>query len=92
MTLSLDDARISVHENTVAFVLEVPRSQIILLQVFFELYDGVGTVRTLEVDKGIVCVMTTPSLEEDCRSVLMGIREQVSWLPRPASEGIDLLK
>lgn len=91
MTLSLDDARMAVGDDTVAFLLEVPRSQIVLLQVFFELYDGVGTIRTLEVEKGIVCVMTSPSLENDCRSVLMGIREQVAWTPCPATEGIDLL-
>ena len=65
--------------NIIALYLEVPRSQVVLLQAYFELYDGVGTVRTLEGEKPVVCVLTTPGQLEDCLSALEAIRGQVQW-------------
>lgn len=72
---------VAIDENTVAFYLEVPRSHVVLLTVYFELYDGVGTVRTLDKEGAVVCVLTTPSQAQDCVNVLYAIREQVSWVP-----------
>lgn len=69
-----------VDPHAIALYLEVPRSQVVLLQAYFELYDGVGTVRTIEGDKPIVCVLTTPEQLEDCLGVLEAIREQVQWI------------
>ena len=76
----LANAAVQLDPDTVAYYLEVPRSHIVLLQTYFELYDGVGTVRTLEGDRAIVCVLTTPSMAKDCREVLEAIREQVAWV------------
>ncbi len=81
MTSSLDKAAVHINETTVAFYLEVPRSHVVLLQVYFELYDGVGTVRTLEGEPIVVCVLTTPSQLSDCVGVLNAAREHVSWVP-----------
>jgi hypothetical protein len=81
MSDSLADAGVELDSETVAFYLEVPRSHIVLLQTYFELYDGVGTVRTLEGERAIVCVLTTPSMAKDCRKVLAAIREHVHWVP-----------
>ena len=72
---------VPIDENTVAFYLEVPRSHVVLLTVYFELYDGVGTVRTLDKEGAVVSVLTTPSQQQDCINVLYAIREQVSWVP-----------
>jgi hypothetical protein len=72
---------VPIDANTVAFYLEVPRSHVVLLTVYFELYDGVGTVRTLEKEGAVVCVLTTPSLVQDCISVLNAIKEHVAWVP-----------
>ena len=69
----------SLDPGTIALYLEVPRSQVVLLQAYFELYDGVGTVRTLQGDDPVVCVLTTPGQFEDCVGVLGAIREQVQW-------------
>jgi hypothetical protein len=79
MSNLLADAGVQLDPNTVAYYLEIPRNQVVLLQTYFELYDGVGTVRTLEGDRAVVCVLTTPSMAKDCREVLEGIREQVTW-------------
>lgn len=84
MELSLEQAAVHIDADTVAFYLEVPRSHVVLLQVYFELYDGVGTVRTLDKESAVICVLTTPSLLNDCIGVLNAIREHVSWIPREA--------
>lgn len=72
---------VRIDDTTVAFYLEVPRSHVVLLTVYFELYDGVGTVRTLDKEGAVVCVLTTPSQQQDCINVLRAVREQVSWVP-----------
>ncbi|MEN9844922.1 MAG: hypothetical protein RIS36_69 [Pseudomonadota bacterium] len=72
---------VAIDADTVAFYLEVPRSHVVLLTVFFELYDGVGTVRTLDKEGAVVCVLTTPSHVQDCLGVLNAIREYVAWVP-----------
>jgi hypothetical protein len=81
MTGSLEKAAVHINDNTVAFYLEVPRSHVVLLQVYFELYDGVGTVRTLEGEPVTVCVLTSPSQLSDCIEVLNAVKGQVSWVP-----------
>jgi hypothetical protein len=68
-----------VDPQGVALYLEVPRSQVVLLQAYFELYDGVGTVRTLQGSAPIVCVLTTPPQLEDCIKVLDAVHEEVHW-------------
>ena len=81
MGVSLEQTAVHLDGDTVAFYLEVPRSHVVLLQVYFELYDGVGTVRTLDGEGAIVCVLTTPSLLQDCIGVLHAIQEHVAWVP-----------
>jgi len=76
---SLCESAVELDPALVAWYLEVPRPQIVLLQAYFELYDGVGTVRTLEGQDEVVTVLTTPSQKGDCIGVLNAIREQVSW-------------
>jgi hypothetical protein len=68
-----------IEPRSVAWYLEVPRSQVVLLQAYFELYDGVATVRTLQGDAPIVCVLTTPEQKNDCMGVLEAISEEVQW-------------
>lgn len=79
MTDPLLIAAREIDPHTVVFYLEVPRSQIVLLQTYFELYDGIGTVRTLETPRNVVSVFTTPGLKNDCIEMLNAIRENVAW-------------
>jgi len=78
-----------VDPETVAFYLQVPRSQVILIQAYFELYDGVGTVRTTQGEEPVVCVLTPKAQQEDCMSVLEAIRSQVHWEIAPPPTRAD---
>ncbi len=75
----LRDAAQLIDPSAVALYLEVPRSQVVLLQAYFELYDGVGTVRTLQGPGPIVCVLTTPEQLDACINVLEAVHEEVHW-------------
>ena len=70
---------LEIDEQTVALPLVVPGSQVVLLQAFFELYEGPGTVRTVDIRASLICIITTPSMVSDCIDVLEAIRSQVQW-------------
>ena len=70
-----------IDQETCAYYLQVPRDQIVLLQAYFELYEGLGLVRTLDVKASLVCVLTTPSLSGDCERALQAVRGQIPWQP-----------
>ncbi len=75
-------------EHAVALYLEVPRSLVVLFQAYFELYEGLGVVRTLDLRKNLVCVLTTNSLLPSCLSALESLRADIGWnsAPRPSKE------
>jgi DNA-binding response OmpR family regulator len=75
----LDSAATTLDPIAIAFYLRVPRSHVVLLQAYFELYDGVATVRTLQGSDQVVCVLTTQSQRQDCIQVLEAIRGEVHW-------------
>ncbi len=65
--------------HTLAIYLEVPGNKVVLLQGIFENYEGLATVRTLDIRKSLVCILTTRSVREDCMAALEGIKELVPW-------------
>lgn len=87
---TLRHSAVLVDPKTVAFYLHVPRSHVVLLQVFFELYDGVGTVRTTQAEERVVCVLTPKAQQEDCIGVLEAIRGEVHWEIAPPPNKDDL--
>jgi len=64
-------------EQTALLYLEVPGSKVVLLQAYFENYEGVGIVRTISIRHSLVCIMTTPSMENVCIAVLESIADLV---------------
>jgi hypothetical protein len=78
-TSELHNAATRLDSIAVAFYLRVPRSHVVLLQTYFELYDGVGTVRTLQGSDQIVSVLTTTTQAHDCIQVLEAVRGNVHW-------------
>lgn len=74
-------------EGSFALYLEVPGSKVVLLQAYFELYEGVGVVRTVDIRTSRVCIVTTKSLLQDCLTVLESIHEKTGWkFTKPPAE------
>ena len=89
--MTLDKMRTSavrLDPVTLAFYLRVPRNQVVLIQAYFELYDGVGTVRTFAGNEPVLCVMTTDGMLDYCIGALMALREEVNWEITESPEGI----
>jgi len=69
----------AIDEGTIAFYLEVPRSQIVMLQVIFESYEGVAVVRTLSPTRSLVSLLCPPSQRELVIQILHSIAHQIPW-------------
>ena len=78
-------------EFTPIVYLEIPSNKVVLFQAFFELYEGLGLVRTLDMRKNLICVITTASQLSDCCQALNEIQPQINWKPAliPAPEEKD---
>ncbi|MBN8550457.1 MAG: DUF4911 domain-containing protein [Deltaproteobacteria bacterium] len=83
-----------IDEGTVALYLEVPGEKVVLLQALVESHEGVGIVRTLNIRKSLVCVLTTPTMFEACVDLLNGLQAEIGWRfigrPKEAEEQLYL--
>ncbi len=59
--------------------IEVPSQKVVLFQAFFELYEGLGLVRTLDLKKNLLCVITSESQLTSCLEALNELKEQIQW-------------
>lgn len=73
------ESRIVIDSDSVVVLLEVVRSQIVLLQSIFESYDGPAVVKTIDESRGVVCLITTPDCEELCYELLDSLRQEIPW-------------
>ena len=71
-TIALDDL-------TIALAIKVPGSRVAFLQSLFESYEGVGSVRTIDIQRGEVIIMTTPDQLAECKQILEDEKEQLKW-------------
>lgn len=69
----------SIEPGLDALYIEVPASQIVWLQSLFESYEGAGTVRTMDVQRSLVAILTTPSMRTECERVLNSVRSSMAW-------------
>jgi hypothetical protein len=68
-------------EITPIIYLEIPPTKVVLFQAFFELYEGLGLVRTLDMRKNLICVITMDSQLAECCNALEAIKSQIDWKP-----------
>ena len=74
--LELVDA---LDEITRAIYLEVPSAQVVQFQAFFEIFEGVGIVRTLSIRKSLICILTTADCLAECFRVLDALSAHIPW-------------
>lgn len=69
----------SLDEITRAIYLEVPSAQVVMFQAFFEIFEGVGIVRTLSIRKSLICVLTTADCLAECFRILKALSNAIQW-------------
>ena len=69
----------SIDEGTVALYLEVPGEKVVMLQALVESHEGVGLVRTLNIRKSRICILTTPSMLDTCLNLLNALQAEIGW-------------
>jgi|GEM_PF-1148025 len=67
-----------IDNQTYSVFLSIPGDQVVLLQAYFELYEGLGTVRTLDINSSKVCVLTTKSQLITCLKAIDSLKESLS--------------
>jgi hypothetical protein len=77
-----------VDESTTAFYLQVPPTQVVVLQALFESYEGVGIVRTMDVHSSVVSILTTPAMADTCEKILASVQKTINWKELPASHPV----
>ena len=73
--------RHDIEPGTICLYLLVPRNNVVLLQAYFDLHEGIGSVRTLDEPRQVVRILTTEDQYEDCCALLLSVQEQIGWLP-----------
>ncbi|NMC63527.1 MAG: DUF4911 domain-containing protein [SAR324 cluster bacterium] len=66
-------------EYAVVLHIEVPGSKVVLFQAFFELHEAIGIVRTIDIRRSRVCVVTTEDMLPDCLKLLEALKDQIPW-------------
>lgn len=85
------DTREALHQldpHTFGIYLEVPAAKVVFFQAVFETYEGLGTVRTIDIGRSLVCLVTTDSQLEQCLAALESLKARVPW--RFSEQRIDL--
>lgn len=84
---------LQLDNETCVIFLEVPGKSVVLLQGYLDLYEGLATVRTLNIQDSLVCIITTPDMYNHCVEVLHSITDTVPWrsVEHPSPEDQQLL-
>ena len=82
---------VEIDDHARAIFLELPPSDVVLLQALIESYEGVATVRTIDLKRSLVCVVTTASLLGTTIEVLQGLKPNVRWRAVPPPPQQDYL-
>ena len=70
---------VDLDEKTAAIFLKVPASKVALMQSLFESYEGVGSVRTLDIKNSLISILCTKDQKETCLEVLKDIQMEANW-------------
>jgi hypothetical protein len=78
--LEQDDLRVySLDEIACAIYLYCPGDKIVLLQGYFETYEGLGVIRTIDKINSKICIITTRSMLNNCINFLRNIQTEIAW-------------
>ncbi len=81
---------IQLDDHAGVIMLRVPSKEVVWLQAFFELSEGLGAVRTYNVRENKVLILLSKDSYDDALALLSSIKELVDWefLDEPVPEFI----
>lgn len=91
--ISSNQGQIKVHfidEIGRAIYLYCPCDQIVLLQGYFETYEGLGIIRTIDSKNSLISIITTSDMIENCLGFLNAIKPEIAWQASDASIDFEL--
>ena len=62
---------------TSCIYLKVPEKKVVMMQSYFEIYDGVATVRTLDIKNSLICIIVPNCNLDLCFEILESIKKEV---------------
>lgn len=65
--------------HAVAIYLEVPGSKVVLFQAYMDLSEDIGFVRTIDIRRSRVCVVTTHDMLPECLRLLDVLKTTIGW-------------
>ena len=68
-----------IDQHTVAFYLQLDGAQIVLFQAMVESYEGLATVRTVDIERSLISMITTPDQVADCQTLLSSLQPTIPW-------------
>jgi hypothetical protein len=66
-------------EHTVAFYLRINSAQVVIFQAIIESYEGIATVRTVDIEQSLISVLTTHDQVSDCQTLLGSLQPYIPW-------------
>lgn len=70
---------VKLDDNTYAFYFYVPRHEIVYLQSIIELYEGLGTLRTIDIKKNLMCLITTTEQVKSVKEMLNANKSEINF-------------
>ena len=71
---------IELDPNTASFYLQLANgNQIVILQALIESYEGIGSVRTIDISESLVAVITPKDQVADCQSLLSSLQKEIPY-------------
>lgn len=70
---------IKLDKLTYAVYFYVPRHQIVYLQSIIELYEGLATLRTINIKKNLMCLITTAEQVNHTKEMLSNVSSEINF-------------
>lgn len=80
---------IQLDKLTKAIYFYTPRYNIVYLQGVIELYEGLATLRTIDIKQSLMCLITTNEQMGTALEMMEENREEINWRPAVRSDISD---
>ncbi|MGI6680165.1 MAG: DUF4911 domain-containing protein [Bdellovibrionota bacterium] len=69
----------ALDDKTSGIYLKVPEKKVVMMQSYFEIYDGIATVRTLDIRNSLICIIVPNCNLQICLEILESIKKDVGF-------------